>query len=50
MVAASKEGAAGPGHVLAAKVAAAQWGAPAAMGLRSGGALWWRERAGGGEG
>jgi len=37
MVAASKEGAAGPGHVLAAKVAAAQWGAPAAMGLRSGG-------------
>jgi len=30
MVAASKEGVAGPGHVLAAKVAAAQWGAPGA--------------------
>jgi len=36
MVAASKEGAAGPGHVLAAKVAAARWGAPGAAAGRQG--------------
>ena len=36
MVAASKEGAAGPGHVLAAKVAAAQWGTPGAAAGRQG--------------